>query len=1180
MLINHFHQKPFDMKMRDLTVAAAMAVSFHAFAQSQLNMTYWFDQSPGMSIPVSDGESAIEIDASLLGAGMHTLQAIVRGDNGLSSARSALFVKTVNPSTFASRAFVSVNGKEDAVVPVTASASGATFTYDASKLPIGVHSIATALVSDKGEITDFRSGFFLRVPTHSEIGSMEVFYTIDSGESFRIPLSGNFPLYDLKIDVSGLTSGIHSVSVFLASPLGLTTSLLKSYFVKIPLGGDGIREYSYWVDDNDTSITVQATDHAGLPFSLVKMIDVPLADFRSSNYELKMEPEGPAVYGVHDLNFVAVDNDNRPLNFSASYTESRLRKAVEITGTLAGDGKAVTIPKFGKEEIKWYSAEANLGDSLTVKLSRAATIDVFTPSGTLAYTAKGNEAVTQRGFYARETGRYLFAVHDCTRQDYAPSLTYTRIDKYAIIDRSPKRTAEGQMFVLDISGNGFDHLKSVRLTSDAKEFAASQIMTESNGHASCIFDLTGAPMTDYKLVAEYDDGTEKGTVEVSNALKVVAPRKGKIEVSAARSVFGTTLNDVLIKVTNTGNIPYWGIPFNLAAEADGTETIKLNFKDFVPTMPEGGEEDWKMYFTDNLLGTGRRGAYLPMIIPYIGPGETKEITIVYQMPLRVHIPTYVWCGRPWSDEFREIIQLAEEGKPAIPKDENYISASLLNMALQAEELSKGIGPTVRGQMKAPAHPVDISGIEHASDFVQRVGEYFGRDMSRLNNATTATRYAVAIGNTMGGIHNGLRVRDLDMRLSCYGIDLRDETFSSLANYRSDLVGSMPSPSWLLRSVGWDFAADLFDLLYGPYSQYPQPMPQANDIVQLTPCDPNDIIGYQDPSGGRFVGIGVKTIPYTIEFENDPVLATAPAHVIKVSDIFNPEIFDLSSLEMREIKIGKKSLRLDGGADFVKTIDMRPEINAVAEVSMTLDKTTGEAVWTFRSLDPMSLEKAEELIQGILPVNTDGDGCGEILFDINLRPGLSDASEFCNKASIIFDSNDPIETPVWVNTTDYERPTSRITGVRTSDNKTFEFDIESADAGAGIWNYELYFRPKDSERFELVKGAIPQGENSFTFDREMDGYFVIMAIDGAGNRQIEAVDAILWGDADSNGVVDSNDVVVIRNFFIGNDGAIDKTAAEVTSDYIIDAQDALVTRNLFLQAELKNHIRTRKYIKKK
>ena len=319
------------------------------------------------------------------------------------------------------------------------------------------------------------------------------------------------------------------------------------------------------------------------------------------------------------------------------------------------------------------------------------------------------------------------------------------------------------------------------------------------------------------------------------------------------------------------------------------------------------------------------------------------------------------------------------------------------------------------------------------------------------------------------------------------------------------------------------------------------------------------------------------LPYTIEFENDPDLATAPAHVIKVTDIFDPEIFDMSTFGMKEIKVGNKSLRFKGESEFTKTLDMRPEINSVAQISLSVDKKTGKTEWTFESLDPMTLEKATEMIQGILPVNIDGNGCGEIKFDISLREGLSSGKMFGNKASIIFDSNDPIETPNWENTLDYDFPSARITSAGSTDSKTFSFDIESSDQGAGIWSYDLYFRPSATGEWEIARGAIPENERTITFDKEMKGAFFIVPIDGAGNRPHSGPDSVLWGDADDNGMIDSNDVVVIRNNFIGKKLPINKTNAEITMDYIIDGQDAVVVRKAFLNSKAhKIAKRTRKY----
>ena len=65
------------------------------------------------------------------------------------------------------------------------------------------------------------------------------------------------------------------------------------------------------------------------------------------------------------------------------------------------------------------------------------------------------------------------------------------------------------------------------------------------------------------------------------------------------------------------------------------------------------------------------------------------------------------------------------------------------------------------------------------------------------------------------------------------------------------------------------------------------------------------------------------------------------------------------------------------------------------------------------------------VDGVLPVNTDGRGLGELSFDISLKPGLAHGTEIKNRAGIVFDTNDVIMTPTWTNTIDREKPTSRV-----------------------------------------------------------------------------------------------------------------------------------------------------------
>ena len=124
-----------------------------------------------------------------------------------------------------------------------------------------------------------------------------------------------------------------------------------------------------------------------------------------------------------------------------------------------------------------------------------------------------------------------------------------------------------------------------------------------------------------------------------------------------------------------------------------------------------------------------------------------------------------------------------------------------------------------------------------------------------------------------------------------------------------------------------------------------------------------------------------------------------------------------------VKIGEKEVTLSpadtstddkGMKTTVVTIDMRPQINALAEVKCEFDPSTGKAQWHVSSLDPMTMEDTTVPMDGVLPVNSDGNGIGQLSFDISLKAGLATGTEVPNKATITFDTNKPIETPTWTN----------------------------------------------------------------------------------------------------------------------------------------------------------------------
>lgn len=97
-----------------------------------------------------------------------------------------------------------------------------------------------------------------------------------------------------------------------------------------------------------------------------------------------------------------------------------------------------------------------------------------------------------------------------------------------------------------------------------------------------------------------------------------------------------------------------------------------------------------------------------------------------------------------------------------------------------------------------------------------------------------------------------------------------------------------------------------------------------------------------------------------------------------------------------------------------------------------------------------------------------------------------------------------------------------------------------------------------------------------------GYYWLAVHDVAADRRKNvgvdflSIRGVLVGDADDNGVVDANDVVVIRNYYLNKSDRINKDASDVNADGVIDAQNALTTRIIYLATliEAKQHKQSR------
>ena len=233
---------------------------------------------------------------------------------------------------------------------------------------------------------------------------------------------------------------------------------------------------------------------------------------------------------------------------------------------------------------------------------------------------------------------------------------------------------------------------------------------------------------------------------------------------------------------------------------------------------------------------------------------------------------------------------------------------------------------------------------------------------------------------------------------------------------------------------------------------------STTIWPVTPVgsvDPNDIVG---PAGVGTVRFISRTAPlsYAIFFENQ-ISATAPAAKVVVSDVLDSSKFDLSTLSIGYITFPGQTVNpplvpLASLGNYSTDVDLRPATNLIVRVTASLNSGTGVLTWNMQSLDPTTLQPPTDPLAGFLPPGAEG----AVSLTVSAKSSLASGTVVSNQASIVFDTNPPIATPVWSNTLDTSRPSSLVTALpATETTPSFTVNWQGSDTGSGVQDFTVY-----------------------------------------------------------------------------------------------------------------------------
>lgn len=281
-----------------------------------------------------------------------------------------------------------------------------------------------------------------------------------------------------------------------------------------------------------------------------------------------------------------------------------------------------------------------------------------------------------------------------------------------------------------------------------------------------------------------------------------------------------------------------------------------------------------------------------------------------------------------------------------------------------------------------------------------------------------------------------------------------------------------------RQVGW------LDILYYPVWSF----------------DPNEKAGLPGFTAQGYIGQQSR-MGYQVRFENKST-ATAPAHEVVILDTLTFGKIDFENFSFGPFGWGDTILfPLHNARQFSMDVDMRPEKDVIVRVTGELYETEKVVKWSFLSLDPETLDLVWDPDGGFLPPNlTSPEGEGFVNFTIGMADGILNKEKIENRATILFDSNEPILTNLHLNTFDLQAPDSKLSlSASTTTDTLITLQLQASDAESQVRHVEIWVSENDSA---YVFSHNDYGNSTPFVGKYGSTYkFYSIAVDSAGNREL-------------------------------------------------------------------------------
>jgi hypothetical protein len=267
-------------------------------------------------------------------------------------------------------------------------------------------------------------------------------------------------------------------------------------------------------------------------------------------------------------------------------------------------------------------------------------------------------------------------------------------------------------------------------------------------------------------------------------------------------------------------------------------------------------------------------------------------------------------------------------------------------------------------------------------------------------------------------------------------------------------------------------------------------------------DPNDIVGPEGYGPDKMVS-KFAAQPYLIRFENDPAFATAPAQVVKITQILDKTVNPLS-FRLGDFGFGKFNFTVPVNKTYYTTrLNVMDSLGVVVDVTAGIDVVKKEAFWVFESKDPLTgLPPANAHLGFLLVNNAARVGEGYVRYTVKPAENTVTGDTIHAKASIVFDVNAAIATPEIFNTIDAVAPASKIKALPTKTQETsiqIKWTGKDDVKGSGRRDYALYVS-EDGGVFKPYQTGLTDSSTIFTGNAESTYRFFTLATDNVGIQE--------------------------------------------------------------------------------